>query len=142
MAIVRGWKVFAIIVLGCLLSACAPGIKPGEASIPDGAVVTHRAVLIGESNHDTIGTISLYQSTQPPVVVFEPNFRLTPVPGTGVALGRDGYRPDTVLGALLRAYGRQVYAVPAHLEIKAYNEVWLWNPKENRPLGLGRLTLL
>ena len=126
------------------LAACAPVPKPGEAVIPDGARVTHRAVFIGESNHATVGTISLYQSEEDPVIVFEPNFDLPDPPKaiTVVALGSDGYRSDTILGKLLRNQGRQAYSVPRRLSIEKYNEVWLWSLAGNQPVGLARLTPL
>jgi hypothetical protein len=123
------------------LGACAP-TPPGDARIPLGAWISHRAVMIGKSDHDTVGTISLYQSEQYPVVVFEPNFRVTGAPDTVVALGTDGYRPDTALGALLRPSGRQAYAVPRGFDMARYNEIWLWSPSAGKPVGIGRLTPL
>lgn len=129
------------------LAACAP-LRPGEARIPDGAWISHRAVLIGKSDHDTVGTISLYQSEEYPVIVFEPNFRVTgasavpDMPDMVVALGTDGYRPDTALGALLRPSGRQAYAVPRAFDMHRYNEIWLWSPSADEPVGIARLTPL
>ena len=126
-------------ILAVLLSACAAAPRPGEARIPDGAVVTHRAVFIGTNNHDTMGTISLYQSRDYPVIVFEPNFSVSDPAGAVVALGTNGYRAETVLGALLRPTGRQAYALPRELDIRRYNEVWLWSPAVDAPVGLARL---
>ena len=123
------------------LAACAP-VRPGEARIPDGAWISHRAVLIGKSDHDTVGTVSLYQSEEYPVVVFEPNFRVAGAADMVVALGIDGYRPDTALGALLRPSGRQAYAVPHAFDMQRYNEVWLWSPSAGKPVGIARLTPL
>jgi hypothetical protein len=123
-----------------LLSACASTPRPGEARIPDGAVVTQRAVFIGTNGHDTMGTISLYQSGEYPVIVFEPNFSVSDPAGAVVALGTDGFRADTVLGALLRPEGRQVYALPPGLDMRRFNEVWLWSPAADKPVGLARLT--
>jgi hypothetical protein len=123
------------------LAACSP-LRPGEARIPEGAWISHRAVLIGKSNHDTVGTISIYQSEEYPVVVFEPNFRITGAPDTVVALGTDGYQSDTALGALLRPSGRQAYAVPRGFDMRRYNEIWLWSPSAGEPVGIARLTPL
>ena len=134
-----GYLVAAAVL--AVLSACTT-VRPGEAEIPEGAVMTHRAVFIGESNHDTTGTLAVYQSDEPAVVVLEPGFRMTPIAGarTVVALGRDGYRSTATLGPLLRPEGQQVYALPKHLSITGFNEVWLWNLTSGRPLGLARLT--
>ncbi|MEM0989708.1 MAG: hypothetical protein AAGK00_12570 [Pseudomonadota bacterium] len=127
------------VVVMAVLSACTQQL-PGEATVPEGAVVTHRAVFIGSSYRDTIGTISLYQSKERPVIVFEPNFRSPPDDEAIVALGRDGYRSETKLGPLLRAAGRQAYHVPDYIRIDRFNEVWLWHPDQDIPLGLARLT--
>ena len=124
-----------------VLSACASEPQvPGEARVPRDARLSHRAVFIGKSDHDTVGTISLYQSRKYPVIVFEPNFQVNAAPGTVVALGADGYRADTVLGTLLRPNGRQAYAVPPGLDIRLFNEVWLWLPGAGEPVGIARLT--
>ncbi len=122
-----------------VVSACASN-KPGEAAIPSDAKVTHRAVLIGESNHDAVGTISLYQSSDTSVLVFEPNFRLNGPAAPTVAFGRDGYEASAKVANLVRNTGRQSYLVPPGLKVRRFNEVWLWHEKSGRPVGLGRLT--
>ena len=136
-------RFFAIAAIA-FVSACVELPRPGEAEVPEGATVTHRAVFIGESNHSTIGTISLYQSEEQPVIVFEPNFELPDPPSnvTVVALGRDGYIRETILGALLRPIGKQAYSVPSKFPISTYNEVWLWSLAKDQPVGLARLTPL
>lgn len=122
------------------LAACAQAPKPGEAPIPDGARVTHRAVLIGESNTDAVGTVSLYQAPNAGVLVFEPNFRMNAPVGAILAFGRDGYRPDTRFATLVRNAGRQSYSIPTSIEPSGFNEIWIWSEKVGQPLGLGRLT--
>ncbi|MEM9063059.1 MAG: hypothetical protein AAGD13_21565 [Pseudomonadota bacterium] len=122
------------------LAACVQAPKPGNAPIPDGARVTHRAVLIGESNTDAVGTVSLYQAPDAGVVVFEPNFRMSAPTGAVIAFGRDGYRPDTRIAKLVRNAGRQSYSIPPNIRPSGYNEIWIWNEKVGQPLGLGRLT--
>lgn len=122
-----------------VVSACASN-KPGEAAIPSGAKITHRAVLIGESDHDAVGTISLYQNSDTKVLVFEPNFRLQGPKGSAVAFGRDGYEASSKFANLVRNTGRQSYLVPPRIKVGGFNEVWLWHEKSGRPVGLGRLT--
>ena len=140
MHVLRASRLLSALAVVLLLGACMGGGRPGEARIPADAKVTHRAVFIGKTLHDTVGTISLYQSREYPVIVFEPNFRLPGAKAAMVALGRDGFRKGTSLGMLLRNTGRQAYAVPDHLKIDGFNEVWLWHHEKDVALGIARLT--
>lgn len=128
-----------VVLVGLVASCAEPPRAPGDALLPEDARVTHRAVFIGKELHDTQGTISLYQSEENPVIVFEPNFKFQGSTDAVVALGRNGYEANTALGELLRNNGRQAYAVPKHLPITKFNEVWLWNRQQGIPLGLARL---
>lgn len=129
------------LLLVLVTAACATGKHgPGDAPIPEGAKVTHKAVFIGKTYHDTVGTISLYQSEKAPVVVFEKNFKLPGGKGATITLGRDGLRKGASLGLLQRDAGRQSYAVPDHLSIAKFNEIWLWHSGKNIAVGLARLT--
>ncbi|MEM7745881.1 MAG: hypothetical protein AAF409_19445 [Pseudomonadota bacterium] len=135
-------QVIRAVIIGVLmlvLAACET-VRPGEAKIPEGAVVTHRAAIIGSSYRETTGTISVYQSASRPVIVFEPNFRSPEGDQAVVALGLDGYRSETALGPLLKPEGRQAYSVPGHIPIERFNEVWLWHRDKDIPLGIARLT--
>ena len=136
------WTTRALLAAAVLALAACSGQRPGEAQIPYGAKVTHRAAFIGESYHDTTGTVSLYESDSEPVIVFETNFDLGVPTDAVVALGQDGYRPDAVLGQLFKPRGRQAYAVPESLPIRRFNEVWIWSKTSDRPIGLARLTRL
>ena len=139
----RAGHFLRVLFIGLLagLTACV-GSNNGNAPIPFGAKVTHRAVLIGKSNHDMVGTLSLYQSDEPAVLVFEPNFRAQSLPSspTVLAFGMNGYRADTVFATLDRSSGRQSYAVPTKIGLDTVNEVWLWSPSNDLPVGLARLT--
>jgi len=135
-------RLFAVIAL-IALAACAPGSNVPEDGIPEGAQLTHRAVFIGKNNHLTEGTVSLYQAAEPAVLVFEPNFALPDVTGKPViALGWNGYRSDAIVATLERMSGRQVYPLPKNLRRYRFNEIWLWNPQRNEPIGLALLTPL
>ncbi|MFK7943584.1 MAG: DM13 domain-containing protein [Paracoccaceae bacterium] len=139
MQVQRILRVVLLTAFAGLMAACAQNRVPGDAQLPSDAKVTHRAVFIGKELHDTQGTISLYQSRAYPVIVFEPNFKFQGSTDAVVALGQDGYRANTALGALLRNNGRQAYAIPGDVPITKFNEVWLWNRREGKPLGLARL---
>lgn len=127
-----------VIFLAAAIAACQPK-EPPETVVPQGAAPTHRGVLIGKSDHDTTGALSVYRTESADLIVFEGDFRMSPVAGTLVALGRDGVRPGAIVAKLLRQSGHQVYIVPTDLRSSGFNEIWLWDPAGDRPLGLARL---
>lgn len=119
------------------LSGCVFGDY--EPSLPDDAVQSYRGVWIGKSLHPTVGAVSVHRADDDLLIMIEDNFQMPLVPGTIVALGRDGYSQGAVIGELRRATGRSLYLVPDKLRISDYNEIWLWDATGNRPLGVARL---
>ena len=118
------------------VTACLGNTEP---VLPDDAVQSHRGIWIGKSLHDTVGSVSVHRADGEALILIEANFSLSPVPGAVVALGRDGYRSGAIVGALRRPQGRQVYRIPDGLRISDYNEIWIWDPATDRPIGVALL---
>lgn len=133
---VRRLQRLIAVVLVALTAACATDREP---VMPDDAVQSHRGVWIGKNHHDTMGTVSVHQADDDVLIMIEENFSVPVVPGVVVALGRDGYRSDAVVGNLRRARGRQLFLVPDDLHLTDYNEIWLWDATHDKPVGLARL---
>ncbi|MEM8791141.1 MAG: DM13 domain-containing protein [Pseudomonadota bacterium] len=137
------------LVLGAVLAlgACAqqtttsaPAAAAATASKGDVAK-TASGVFIGKSNHITTGHASIGRVGNKWVVVLEDDFTFDGAPDPHVALGSDGYRKDASLSLLSSNSGRQVYEIPATLDVAEFNEVWIWCDKFAVPLGLAKLTL-
>ena len=89
----------------------------------------------GKSNHVTTGTVEVLKTE----VVLLDDFSFDGAPDPKVALGKDGYDKDTLMGLLKSNSGKSSYAIPAGVNPDDYNEVWIWCEKFNVPLGVAKL---
>ena len=89
----------------------------------------------GASNHVTTGTAEVAGNQ----VNLLDDFTFDGAPDPKVALGRDGYDPDTLMGLLQSNSGASSYTIPEGIDPAQYNEVWIWCEQFNVPLGVARL---
>lgn len=130
-----------------ILSAC--GQQPtatattqaAAATSAENARVTARGTFAGKSNHITTGHASIARAGNQWVVILEDDFTFDGAPDPHVALGSNGYRKDASLALLSSNAGRQVYAIPASLDVADFNEIWIWCDKFTVPLGVAKLKL-
>ena len=120
-------------------AAAAPTIAASEAAK---ANVTASGAFVGKSNHVTTGKASIGRIGTQWVVILEDDFTFDGAPDPHVALGSNGYRKDASLALLQSNNGKQVYAIPAGLDVADFNEVWIWCNKFSVPLGTASLTLI
>ncbi|MEM9044494.1 MAG: DM13 domain-containing protein [Pseudomonadota bacterium] len=106
------------------------------------ALKTASGVFIGKSNHVTTGHASVARKGKKWVVVLEEDFTFDGAPDPHVALGADGYRKDASLALLQSNDGKQVYEIPANLDVADFNEIWIWCNKFSVPLGVAKLKLI
>ncbi|WP_299139836.1 DM13 domain-containing protein [uncultured Tateyamaria sp.] len=89
----------------------------------------------GASNHITTGTAEVAGNK----VNLLGDFTFDGAPDPKVALGKDGYDKDTLMGLLKSNNGASSYEIPAGIDASEYNEVWIWCEKFNVPLGVAKL---
>ena len=123
-------------------AADAGAVRALDASVANGVAATARGTFEGRSNHVTTGHASIARANGQWVVILEDDFTFDGAPDPRVALGRDGYDKDTNLSLLASDQGRQVYAIPANLDVADFNEVWIWCKRFNVPLGRAALRLV
>lgn len=99
------------------------------------ADVIGRGTFQGESRHETTGSVEVTGAPGSFEVQLGADFTFDGAPDPKVALGRDGYDPNTILGPLASNSGAQSYPIPAGLDPADYNEVWIWCERFNVPLG-------
>ncbi|MEM6358341.1 MAG: DM13 domain-containing protein [Pseudomonadota bacterium] len=121
---------------GGTTTASAPAAPP-----PEGGTVTARGSFVGKSRHETTGHARIVFADGAVRVELEDDFTFDGAPDPKVALGRDGYDPNTILGALGSNSGAQSYPLKPGLDIADYNEVWIWCERFSVPLGVATLQL-
>ena len=143
-------KILPVTVVACaaLMAACAPAPTRTAAPAPTiaaseaaNATRTAKGTFVGKSNHITTGGASIGRIGKQWVVILEDDFSFDGAPDPHVALGSNGYRKDASLALLSSNSGKQVYAIPANLDVADFNEIWIWCDKFTVPLGVAKLTL-
>ena len=111
------------------------------AAVPLAAPALHAGghgrlgTFTGASDHVTTGTAEIAGNQ----VNLLDDFTFDGAPDPKVALGRDGYDANTLMGPLQSDAGAQSYTVPEGIDPAQYNEVWIWCERFDVPLGVARL---
>ena len=95
--------------------------------------------FVGKSNHMTSGKVSVVKSGNGYQLVLEDSFRFDGAPDPKLAFGKNGYDKTTLFSKLNKNSGKQVYDLPASIDVSKYNEVWVWCEKFSVPLGVAKL---
>ncbi len=143
--IAAGLALSAVLALGaCAQNAGAPAKAKStvlSAAVASQAQVTARGTFTGKSNHVTTGHASIGRVDGKWVVILEDDFTFDGAPDPHVALGNNGYDKNAKLALLSSNNGKQVYEIPASLDVGNFNEVWIWCVKFAVPLGVAKLSL-
>lgn len=89
----------------------------------------------GASGHTTTGTAEIAGNQ----INLLADFRFDGAPDPKVALGKNGFVRETLMGPLKSDSGKQSYTAPAGIDTGEFNEVWIWCEKFNVPLGVARI---
>lgn len=144
-------RLFSLAAALGLLAACVPNshrqhntlvttAAVSQAPDQDGRV-TATGTFEGRSDHITTGTATVQRINGRWAIVLRDDFSFDGAPDPKVAFGSNGFQADAILAPLASNMGRQIYYVPAGLDVGDYNEVWLWCEQFNVPLGVARLRL-
>ena len=95
----------------------------------------------GLSNHVTKGEVSVVKTDAGWEVHLKDSFWFDGAPDPHVALGNNGYDKNASLALLSSNNGKQVYAIPASMDVADFNEIWIWCNKFAVPLGVAKLSL-
>ena len=120
-----------------------------DESISEKAEVTERAPegitlasgsFEGRSDHVVTGGVTIVESGGTFFVNLAEDFSLDEAPAPRVGLGMDGYKKETSAGALKGKTGASSYELPAGVNPKDFNEVYIWCDKFDVPLGVAKLS--
>ncbi len=110
------------------------------ASAALSATATRSGTFVGKSRHTTTGSVRIVENGGTFSVQLGDDFTFDGAPDPKVALGRNGYDPNTLLAPLAKNTGAQTYEIPSSIDVASYNEVWIWCEKFSVPLGLATLS--
>jgi hypothetical protein len=112
----------------------------GAATLTAGAAETlATGTFKGAGGHRASGAVRIIMDGAERRVVFGEDFRLRNAPDPKIAFGKDGYKPGTIFTALGKLDGAQEYAIPADVDLAAFNEIWLWCERFDVPLAVAPL---
>lgn len=101
----------------------------------------YKGSFVGLSGHKTSGDITISKTSKGYVVKLERNFRHDGAPDPRFGFGNSGkYDNATTFSRLKKNNGSQSYVIPSSVNIKRYNEFYLWCKKFSVPLGKVTLT--
>jgi hypothetical protein len=93
----------------------------------------------GAGGHYATGSVSITASGGVTRLIFNRDFKLGRYPDPKIGFGNNGYKTGTIIAPLKRNLGGQTYVIPARIDLKKYNQVWLWCERFNVPLAVARL---
>lgn len=119
----------AAVALGFAFVGAASAAEAGDAG-----------TFTGASDHITTGKVEIAKDDQGYIVKFGPGFSLDGAPDPKVGFGKDGkFAAGTLIGKLKALKGAQTYRVPASMDIRAFDQVYVWCEKFSVPLGVAAL---
>ena len=118
----------------CLAFGFALSADTGRAAGP-GA----KGRFQGAGGHYATGSVSIVSSGGTTRLVFNRDFKLGRYPDPKIGFGHNGFKPATIIAPLGRNLGGQAYVIPKRIDLKKYNQVWLWCERFNVPLAVAPL---
>ena len=122
-------------VVGATFAALALAI-PASAD----TVITS-GTFTGASNHITTGGVSVVKTSDgKTVLILGSDFSLDGAPDPSVGFGKNGkFVSASDLGKLTSINGKQVFVVPASVNVEDFNEIYIWCEKFSVPLGVASI---
>ncbi len=134
--------VFALLIMLSITAPTTLAQEMAEAA-PTVAETTSlgTGTFTGKSGHEARGHATIQQTDEGYVLVLGDDFVFDGAPDPKLALGNDGYDSSTLFTPLASNTGQQTYLLPDSIDVRAYNEVWIWCEQYNVPLGVAPLRL-
>ena len=124
-----------LLVLGVVASF---GLFGGAANAE--SEVVRAGTFEGRNDHVVTGGVSVMKTASGYVVVLEQNFSLDGAPNPTLGFGKDGeFDEATEFTKLENINGLQIYAVPAGIDPKKFDEFYVWCAQVGVSLGVAKL---
>lgn len=110
------------------------------ADILDGGTVIHSATFTGENKHTVSGTVEIIKKGDIHYLVLGENFSFDGAPDPRIGFSNnDKYVASSTFSSLNLDSGKQIYRLPATLDVSNFDEVTLWCEKFGVPLAEAKL---
>ncbi len=94
----------------------------------------------GENRHTVSGGVSIIPHNGGFAVRLESDFYLDGAPDPKVGFGKGGrYVDDTLIGLLKANTGKQIFPIPASMDISGFDTIFIWCEKFSVSLGKAAL---
>ncbi len=94
----------------------------------------------GANGHVTTGKVTIKKEGNDTIVILEDNFSLDGAPNPSLGFSKDGnYDVATDFSPLKSNTGRQVYKLPASINVENYDEIVVWCADFTVSLGSAKL---
>jgi len=104
------------------------------------ATVSATGTFAGQSDHVTTGAVTIEKDGDKVLLVFGEDFSLDGAPSQTIGFSKSGeFDIKTEFAKLQSKSGRQVYEIPATIDVSAYDAVTVWCSKFAVPLGSASL---
>ena len=128
-------------LISSVVAAASAAFIFGAASVAHAEAAPISGTFTGLSDHITTGGVSIVETAEgTTVVLLDANFSLDGAPDPSVGFGVNGdYVAATDLGPLQNLNGLQAYIVPANLDVRDFDEVFIWCDQFSVPLGVAAI---
>lgn len=92
-----------------------------------------------KNNYAVNGSAELVREGNGYTVKLSKDFSFANAPDPKIALGRNGFDKNTLMGLLKSNKGASTYQVPVGINADDYNEIWIWCERYNVPLAVASL---
>lgn len=106
------------------------------ADVLEGATVVESATFTGESDHTVSGKVEIVKKGKVYYLVLGEDFSFDGAPDPRLGFSsRDSYVETSTFSGLNLDSGKQIYRLPATLDISNFDEVTIWCEKFGVPLA-------
>lgn len=125
------------VLMFAILTALAFPAIPHDAKAEE---VLKQGTFSGKSGHVTSGSVSVVKTDKGIEVRLGDTFKFDGAPGPYLGFGKSGkYIPKSEFSKLNSYTGAQVYKLPGGVDVKAFNEIYVWCKPFGVPLAVATL---
>ena len=121
--------------LSALIIAISPNVAKAD-QVPNGGEVVESANFVGENDHVVSGEVQIISKGDIQYLVLQEDFQFDGAPDPRLGFSsNDEYDESSTFSGLNLDSGKQIYRLPATLDISQFDEATIWCEKFSVPLA-------